>query len=90
MAGNNGWNLLDNVSIPNSDTEVLGYNKKWEDEDHNPDGICMCFVSDDGVWTVSMWCGTCNEWHAMSTDDPNIPEFVGPTHWREKPLKPEL
>lgn len=61
---NDGWIPIteDIASYPEHGIEVLGFNKEWIDEDFNPDGICMCFVIDDN-WTISSWCGQCDEWH---------------------------
>lgn len=41
--------------LPNDELgEVLGYSPNWINEDFTPDGIRVCFLSDDG-WVSAMW-----------------------------------
>lgn len=85
------WIELSMRTKPVTNQEVLGWNKYWVNEDYNPDGICLCFLDDEGVWTIAVWCGTHDEWH---TWEHNIPYKdrngikPAPTHWRPKPLPP--
>lgn len=77
---------------PPFNTEVIGYSKEWIDKDYNPDGMCVCFLFDDGVtWAIAKWCGDHDEWHTRMTDEEgegnnryeNI--ILPPTHWIHKP-----
>jgi len=90
-----GWLLVEgneNDTLRNHG-EVLGFNKSWINEDFNPDGICMCFLGDDG-WTIAKWCGSCDEWHTRVSNPDCVliesePAIDAPTHFMFKPQKPQ-
>lgn len=79
---------------PESGKEVLGYNETWVDEDFNPDGICLCYLTDTGYWDVAKWCGIHDEWHTRPTgqdqwEKDKYKDFLlPPTHWKFKPAPP--
>lgn len=87
------WKLV-LVEKPEHCIEVLGYHPDWVDEDFNPDGICLCFLMDEGEWTVAKWCGLHDEWHTRLTGvknwDKNLYEtpLYAPIAWMPKPQKP--
>lgn len=91
---NDDWSIVDNINLPEAGIEVLGFNEKWVDEDFNPDGVCLCFLGDDRMWTVAVWCDSCDEWHTMYskrwTDNEEQVVIEPPTHWKNKPKKPQL
>lgn len=72
--------------------EVLGFNEKWVDGDFNPTGVNPCFCDESGVWTISVWCGQCDEYHTKSTDPTQNPSHYTsietPTHIMLKPQPP--
>src|SRR6476620_8833751 len=62
-------NVEDEDSLPEINTEVLGYHIDWVDEDYNLSGICVCFLDGEHDWTVAVWCNSCDDWHSHSTAD---------------------
>lgn len=82
------------IIMPEEGEEVLGYNKEWIDEDFNPDGICVCYATNEGYWDVAKWCGLHYEWHTRPTgagqweEDKYEMALAAPTHWRYKPEPP--
>lgn len=78
---------------PEVGREVLGFNQEWVDPDFNPEGICMCFVDDDGDWTIAKWCNQHDEWHTRNTNpekedaDQYEKPIEAPTHWKYKDRK---
>jgi hypothetical protein len=73
------WIELKKETPPPS-TVVLGYNKKWVDEDFEPEGIRETFMQDDGVFLSAKWNNSMDEW---VTDDK-----TKPTHWMQRPQPP--
>lgn len=82
-------------SIPEANREVLGYNENWIDVEKNPEGICICFITDEGYWNINQFCMECDEYHlrmsreAIEVELPDYEDnedfFVDkPTHWIEK------
>ncbi len=88
-----GWKLVSEEK-PETGIEILGYSPDWIDEDFNPDGICLCFLMDEGYWIVAKWCGQHDEWHTRPTGEDNWEGAIydkpiyAPTHWMPKPNKP--
>ena len=68
--------------LPPECTVVLGYSKKWIDEDFNPEGIREAFLGGDGDWASAAWN---NDQDCWSTDWETIP-----THWMQRPEPPIL
>ena len=90
--GNGEWvkiDFKDTKTFPPPCTVVLGYSKKWIDEDFEPEGIRECFMGDmpfdeqDGQeWSSCVWDNDMDDWH-------NDYE-TKPTHWMQRPLPPAL
>lgn len=83
------------AEIPERGVEVLGYNKEWEDADYNPDGIRICWIDDDNVWTSAAWCNTMDRWQTLSSDSNNEQYApyndyspAPPIYWTPKPKRP--
>lgn len=75
---------------PDTGIEVFGYNEAWKDEDFNPEGVSVCFLTDEGFWYVAYWCNQHDEWHTRPTgeeqwDKEKYESFLPPpTHWKKK------
>lgn len=62
------WNKVSEVEIPFGE-EVIAFNEKWIDEDYNPNGTRVGFISDDSgevfisaTWNNEQDCyDTCSE-----------------------------
>lgn len=52
-----GWICVTDIAeIFLTESEVIGYNEKWIDEDYNPNGTRICFYSKDyKYWTIAVW-----------------------------------
>jgi len=81
----NNWILTIECSPPNG-VEVIGYNRDWIDDDFNPNGTRICFVNDQGIWTVARWCNSQDSWYTETSDE-NLVDGK-PTHWRKMPRHP--
>ena len=89
------WFKTDIITPSVSDGEVLGFNKEWIDEDYSLDGICLCFIDDEGEYFILKWCGYHDEYHTKYTGDSEenlkskqYEKINPPTHWRYKPETP--
>ena len=75
--------------MPPEHEEVLFYNEKWINEDFNPRGIRIGFMSNDDFTTAHWWNyqDTYETINHVNCDDDNsyskeIRESIKPTHWR--------
>lgn len=82
---------------PEHGVEVIGQSDEWINGDCNPEGKCICFLDDDGMWTISQWCMTHDEYHTRysikwwSDDMYNVESMkviAAPTYWRNIPTPP--
>lgn len=81
--------------MPPEHEEVLFYNEKWINEDFNPRGIRIGFMSNDD-FTTAHWWSYQDTYETISHSDcdgnesfsQEIRESINPTHWR--PLFREL
>lgn len=75
--------------LPEKGYEVLLYNKKWIDEDFNPKGVRVGFLTDLLGWISAYWCNYHEEYHTRTSDEleGNLKEYKSvdqiPTHWKE-------
>lgn len=74
----NKWNDA-KKDPPPTHTVVLGFNKKWVDEDYEPEGIRECFIGGEG-WISAFWDNEMDTWR----DD----DKTEPTHWMKRPSPP--
>lgn len=78
--------------LPPVCTEVLGWHPAWVDEDYNPEGVCVCFLTDDDAdtWMVSVWDNEQDTWQDHTTGMRKYNEQTPmPTHWMQKPTPPK-
>ena len=63
---------------PEYGIEVLGFSKEWIDEDFNPDGTRVCFMTDgsDTKWHSAKYC---------NHQDTYCDNFDPPQYWRYLP-----
>jgi len=76
---------------PENGMEVFGFNPSWIDEDYSLDGVCMCFMDDEGMWTITKWCGYHDDYHtyySVKWGDGEIKVAEPPTHWLPKTTLP--
>lgn len=66
---------------PPINTIVLGFNKKWMNEDYNPEGVRQCFLYDDGAFVSTYW----NNEHDCFETEMGTP----PTHWMQHTKPPK-
>lgn len=98
------WNKVSEKKLPYGE-EVIAFNKKWIDEDFNPNGTRVGFLGDDGFISAE-WDDECDEYetHYEEGDDyydgvSGIPgadkyhkQFARPnmpTHWMKMPTHPQ-
>jgi hypothetical protein len=65
-------------------SEVLGYSPKWVDEDYNPEGVRICFINDEGVWSSARWDNEQDRYETEPWDSMEIFDNR-PTHVMPKP-----
>ncbi|MEO7046575.1 MAG: hypothetical protein ABI091_14790 [Ferruginibacter sp.] len=76
--------------LPPENTIVHGFNKKWIDEEYNPEGVRSCFMDQDGEWNSAKWDNEQDNWHNESTwaEKGHYWYGVAPTHWKPLPKPP--
>jgi hypothetical protein len=79
------WKSIKN-NPPIIGIEVIGYNKKWIDEDFNPNGTRQCVLDDMG-WMIARWNASNDCWTTDYTSDDDC-KSEPPTHWISIPNSP--
>jgi hypothetical protein len=86
------WNKVSEKKLPHREY-VIAFNKKWIDEDLNPDGIRVGFL-EDGNFISTEWDDDCDmyvtlyeEGDDIAADDGQIKPNM-PTHWMKMPTHP--
>lgn len=96
------WNKVSEKELPYGE-EVIAFNKKWIDEDFNPNGTRVGFLGDDGFISAE-WEDEWDEYvtHYEEGDDyDDVPASMlderhmkfakpnMPTHWMKMPTHPQ-
>lgn len=96
------WNKVSEKELPHGE-EVIAFNKKWIDEDFNPNGTRVGFLGDDGFISAE-WNDEWDEYvmHYEEGDDyDDVPASMlderhmkfakpnMPTHWIKMPTHPQ-
>lgn len=95
------WNKVSEKELPHGE-EVIAFNKKWIDEDFNPNGTRVGFLEDDGFISAE-WNDKWDEYVTYYEEgddyddvpasmlDENHMKFAKPnmpTHWMKMPTHP--
>lgn len=75
------WIDVSGHSLPTPGVEVIGYSKEWVHPDFNPNGVRVCYVSEQGRFTSAYWSNSADEY---ITDTKSIP-----THYCSFPKTPD-
>lgn len=87
------WIKYTKESLPPKGEEVIAFSKKWINEDFNPRGIRVGFLTDDGQFISAYWWDYEDDYIAIYKDKcENSPDFfenhldkTEPEYWLKIP-----